>query len=187
MPFDKKQIIVIFSALCAVVMFVFLRYKPLKAEAAGLNQIIEPRQKAVIQSRQQKQQIPVLEQQLEKMQPQLARYENQIPQEKELGGFITRITGLMSRHNLDEQQVSPGEPQDITHSPSVDIEDFLVRAVSFEMECRGDIQRVFDFYRDLMKLDRLIRIERISLNSPGTGNDVVMQTVAVVYFRDPIR
>jgi hypothetical protein len=52
------------------------------------------------------------------------------------------------------------------------------------MHCRGKLARLFEFYKSLQSLDRLVRIEKVKLENDGelTG-EVSMETRAIIFYR----
>ena len=184
MPFEKKQFILLVLSAMAVAAFVYFRYLPLKEKVVMLNRQIDPEEAAVIRSRQQKKHIPLLQKQMNQMDEKLKDYDSLVPESKDLGDFITEITELMNAADLKYQQVSPEDAVDITDSDEVVLDGRLVSARPFDMSCSGDLFDVFEFYKALNGMNRLIRIESISLDaSRRSEGDVNMKAKAVVYFR----
>jgi len=52
------------------------------------------------------------------------------------------------------------------------------------MQCKGGVEQIFEFFKSLQNLDRLVRIEQIKLvNDQDFTGQASMQTKAVVYYR----
>jgi hypothetical protein len=101
-------------------------------------------------------------------------YERQVPRERALGVFLQEIAGLMNEHNLREQLVQPGK----------EIEAGELNCIPVDMQCKGRLEQIFEFYKSLQKLNRLARIEQVKLvNDRDFAGEVSMQTKAIIYYR----
>jgi Tfp pilus assembly protein PilO len=119
-------------------------------------------------------QVPVLREQLQKLRVKIEDYESKIPDQRDFGSFLGRITDLMDEHNLKEQSIEPGE--------IIAADQFNCIPVS--MRCKGRLTQLFNFYDRLQDLDRLVRIEQVKLfNDAGYNGQVSMETKAIIYYR----
>lgn len=119
-------------------------------------------------------QIPVLREQLLKLQVELESYESKIPDQRDFGSFFGRITDLMNEYNLKEQNIEPGE--------TITTDGF--NCIPVNMQCKGRLTQLFNFYDRLQDLDRLVRIEHVKLfNDSGYSGQVSMETEAIIYYR----
>jgi hypothetical protein len=51
------------------------------------------------------------------------------------------------------------------------------------MQCKGRLTQIFEFYKQLQKLDRLVRIEQVKLvNDSSFEGEVSMETKLVIYY-----
>jgi type IV pilus assembly protein PilO len=127
--------------------------------------------KASAESRQ----IPAMKEQLLKLQTAVGNYEQQIPTQRDLGEFLQKIANLMNEHNLQGQMVQPGD----------EIKAGQLNCIPVNMQCKGRLSQIFEFYKDVQRLDRLIRIEYVKLaNDGGFSGEVSMQTKAIIYYSD---
>jgi Tfp pilus assembly protein PilO len=119
-------------------------------------------------------QLPLLKEQLLKLQRELRKYEANIPEQRVLGTFLGRVANLMNEHNLREQVIVPGE----------EIKAGGLGCIHVDMRCKGKLAQVFEFYRRLQGSDRLVRIEQVKLvNDSDFSGEVSMETRAVIYYR----
>ena len=119
-------------------------------------------------------QVPVLREQLQKLRVELEDYESKIPDQRDFGSFLGRITDLMDEHDLKEQSIEPGE--------IIAADKFNCIPVS--MQCKGRLTQLFNFYDRLQDLGRLVRIEQVKLfNDAGYNGQVSMKTKAIIYYR----
>ncbi len=179
MLFQKRQQIVICVLAGAMVGgFLLFRYLPLQKKAKVVEQMKTAQTFAVVKESAERKQLPVLEEQLLKLQAKVANYEANIPVQRDLGVFLRKVADLMNEHNLKEQVVEPGK----------EIEVGELKCIPIDMQCKGKLAQVFEFYKQLQGLDRLIRIEEIKLVNDGDfGGEVGMQTKMVIYCRPQAR
>ena len=170
---QRQQITICVVAAAMVGGFVLLRYLPLCKRAKAVKQTKAAKMHAVIEGRARSEQLPVLEEQLLKLQQSIGSYEARIPRQRELGVFLRRIANLMNEHNLREQVVEPGGQ----------IKTKELTCIPVNMKCKGKLAEVFEFYKRLQALDRLVRIEQVKLiNDTNFSGEVTMETRAVVYY-----
>ena len=157
-----------------VCVFVLFRYLPLCRKMKVVNQVKTAQTLAIVKGAADSKQLPLLKEQLLKLQAGLGKYEANIPEQNTFGGFLGSVTDLMNENNMKEQEVTPGE--------EVKADQFNCIPVS--IHCKGELAQIFKLYRQLQRLDRLIRIEQVKLfNDTGYNGQVSMETKAVIYYR----
>jgi len=170
----KQQLTICVVAVMLIADFLWFGCLPLwktmraiKQTKAALRVVIA---KGTIGSRQ----LPVLKEQLQKLQETVSNYEVNVPTQRDLGGFLQQIANLMTDHNLSEQVVAP----------SKEIEADGLSCIPIKMKCKGRLAQVFQFYKRLQRLDRLVRVEQVKLvNDSDFSGEVSMETQAVIYYR----
>ena len=170
----KQQVAICVVAVMLIADFLWFGCLPLwktmkaiKQTKAALKVVIT---KGAIGSRQ----LPVLQEQLQKLQGAVSNYEVNVPTQRDLGGFLQQIANLMTEHNLSEQVVAPSQ----------EIEADGLNCIPINMKCKGRLAQVFQFYKQLQRLDRLVRVEQVKLvNDSDFGGEVNMETKAVIYYR----
>lgn len=171
---EKRQLIIFIAAGVAVAGFVFLRYLPLKRKIQALEQRKAEYASAIDKATADGKQLPALKTRLAKMQAAAGNYDQQIPGYRDLGGFLHTIANLMSTHELKNQIVQPAK----------EIEAKDLYCIPIIMQCKGGLADIFGFYKSLQELERLVRIEQISLDNKGDfSGEVRMQTKATIYYR----
>ena len=157
-----------------ICVFVLFWYLPLRKQARAVEQAKIVQTLALARSTTDSARLPLLKEQLQQLRSELGDYEAHIPEQRNVGPFLSGIADLMNEHNLREQVVTPG--------PEVEAEGFNCIPVS--MHCRGQLSQLYQFYRRLQSLERLIRIEQVKLtNDSSYGGEVSMETKAVIYYR----
>ena len=80
----------------------------------------------------------------------------------------------MNKHSLSEQMIEPNK----------EIEDENLNCIPVKMKCKGKLFQIYEFFRELQGLDRLVRIEQVKLSN---DNDFVgqigMEARAIIYYR----
>jgi len=171
---ERQQILICIIAAVMVVGFVLFRYLPLQKKRKALEHTKSAQMLAIATASNQRAQLPILKEQLLKLQTIAGNYQEKVPKQIDLGAFLHKIADLMNQQNLSEQMVQPGE----------EIEAGQLSCIPVNMQCKGKLPQIFEFYKQLQALDRLVRIEQVKLNNEKDFNgDVNMQTKAVIYYR----
>jgi len=175
---ERQQIAICVVAGVMVAGFVLFRYLPLQKRVKAIGQKRAAQTLAVAKAWRQSEQLPVLKEQLLKMQGAVGNHEANIPTQMELGVFLHRIANLMNEHHLKEQVIAPGK----------EIEVDELNCIPVNIQCKGGLKQIFEFYRRMQGLDRLIRIEQLKLvNDNDFSGEVSMQTKAFIYYRPEAR
>jgi Tfp pilus assembly protein PilO len=171
---ERKQMAICVAAAAMVCGFVLFRYLPLQRKTKHLRQAYAAQMLAISKASAESKQIPTVREQLLDLQTAVGNYERRIPAQRELGEFLQEIANLMNEHNLQGQMVQPGK----------EVKAGELNCIPVNMQCRGRLSQIFEFYRHVQGLDRLVRIEHVKLvNDSGFGGEVDMQTNAVIYYR----
>ncbi len=174
---EKQQLIICVVAVAIIGGFVLFRYRPLRKKIETVEQNIFAQRLTIAKGAADGEQLPLLEQQLLKIQSELEDYETNIPNRRALGVFLRKIAALMNEHNLREQVVEPRE----------EVKGDKFYCIPLSMRCKGKLSQMFEFYRQLQGLDRLIRVERVKLrNDNSFSGEVSVETEAVIYYRSEI-
>ena len=68
--------------------------------------------------------------------------------------------------------------------PRKEIKAEKLNCIPVNMRCKGRLTQIFEFYRRLQTMDRLIRIEQVKLfNDSDFGGEVGMEAMAFIYYR----
>ncbi|HLB73172.1 MAG TPA: type 4a pilus biogenesis protein PilO [Sedimentisphaerales bacterium] len=171
---ERRQIVLFGAAVLMVGGFVLFRYLPLRERMATVKLTKAAERKAVNEEATQDRLLPVLEEQARDLSESIGDYEAKIPLERELGAFLGRITDLMNEHNLKEQVVTPGG----------EVKSGELNCIPVDIQCRGNLAEMFEFFKGLQSLERLVRIEQIKLsNDADFSGEVRLETRAVIYYQ----
>ena len=171
---ERQQIVICVVAGVMAGGFVLFRYLPLRKSVKAVEQARTAQTLVITKASRQSAELPALKKQVVKLQEAVGNYEANIPSQKALGVFLHRIANLMNEQNLKEPQIRPGK----------EIEADELNCITVEMQCKGELEQIFEFYKLLQGLDRLVRIEQVKLvNGSDFNGEVSMQTKAVIYYR----
>ncbi|MHC4072062.1 MAG: type IV pilus inner membrane component PilO [Planctomycetota bacterium] len=171
---QRQQLGIYVIAGSIMFAFVLFRYMPLRRKILAIEQVKNGQKLVIAKGVADGEQLPLIEEQLLKLQDELGDYEASIPDQRDLGGFLHRIADLMKEHSLTDQIITPGE--------EVKAEEFICIPVS--MRCDGELSRISEFYRRLQALNRFVRIEQVKFtNDNSYSGQVSMETNVVVYYR----
>jgi len=171
---DKQQITICVIAAAIVCVFVLLWYLPLRSKINAAKQAKAERSIAIAKGTADARQLPLLEEQVLKLEAGLGDYEANIPGQRAHGVFLHRIADLMKEHGLSEQVITPGE----------EIQADRFNCIPVSMRCKGELAQISEFYRRLQTQDRLVRIEKVKLSNDNSySGQVNMETETVVYYR----
>lgn len=178
MLFRGKQQLTICVAACVIVGgFVLFRYLPLRRRMKAARQTKVAQTLTIAKGTADGKQLPLLKEQLLELQRELENYEANIPERSDIGVFLQRIAGLMNEHNLRGQVIEPRK----------EIKAEKLNCIPVNMKCKGRLTQIFEFYRRLQGMDRLIRIEQVKLfNDSDFSGEVGMEAEAVIYYRPEV-
>jgi len=171
---ERRQIILFGAAVLMVSGFVLFRYLPLRKRMEIVNETKAAERGSANEGQVRKELLPVLEGQASKLAESIGDYAAKIPQRRELGLFLHRITDLMNEHNLEEQVVTPGG----------EVKSVELNCIPVDIKCKGNLAEMFEFFKGLQRLDRLVRIEQVKLtNETDFSGEVRLETRAVIYYQ----
>jgi len=122
----------------------------------------------------QREQLSSLKQQLEQLKETVGNFEASVPGNRDAGAFLHKITNLMNEHDLREAHIERGRG----------IQAEQLHCIPINMQCKGPLEQIFEFFSSLQALERSVRIEQIELvNDENFSGEITMRTDAVIYYR----
>ena len=171
---EKQQLTICLIAGVIVGGFVLFRYLPLRSKMKAVRQIKSAQALTIAKGAADNKQMLLLNEQLLELQCELKNYEEKIPEQSDIGGFLHKIADLMNEHNLSEQMIEPRK----------EIKTEKLNCIPVKMQCKGKLAQIFEFYRQLQDLDRLVRIEQVKLSNDSDFNGQIgMESRAIIYYR----
>jgi len=173
----KQQVLICIVAVMLVVDFIWLGCLPLHKTMTAVKQTKSALRIAIDKGTIGSRQLPVLIEKMENLQQAASNFEVNVPEQRALGMFLQQLANLMTEHNLKEQVIAPQS----------EIKTDDLNCIPINMRCKGRLIQVFEFYKKLQRLDRLVRIERVKLVNDGSfSGEVNMETNAVIYYRSEV-
>ncbi len=161
-------------AVILIVDFILFGYLPLHKTKIAIRQTKSALKLAINKCSAGSQQLPLLTNQLHQLQSTVSNYDVKVPTDRALGTFLQQIANLMTEHNLSEQVVTPG----------AEIKADNLSCIPINIQCKGTLIQVFQFYKRLQSIDRLVRVEQVKLvNDVSLTGQASMETKAVIYYR----
>lgn len=171
---ERQQIIICIVAGVVVCVFMLFWYLPLHKKIDAIRQTKAAQSVVIAKGDADSRQLPLMREHFLELQTRLANYEANVPDKNTFGGFLGRIAELMNENNLNEQEITPGE----------EIKTEKFNCIPVTMRCKGKLAQIFELYRQLQTLDRLVRIEQVKLsNDRNFSGQVSMETKAFIYYR----
>jgi len=171
---EKKQMMICVTGVLTVAGFMLLRYLPLQRMMRRIEDRRQVAEAAIAEAMAKKKRMPVIKEQLEELQKRVENFDQNVPLNRDLGGFLRKIAALMDAQELSDQQIQPG-----TSTPAKEL-----RCIPIIMQCKGNLTQVFEFFRALQSLDRVVRIGQVLLrNDSEFSGQVRMETDATIFYR----
>ena len=169
---SEKRQITIWVIVAIIVATILFEYLPLRRKLSGVKRTLAEQKLAIMKSHIDRQQQPEVQILLDGLKGQVEKFDSQIPGDRNLGLFLQEITTLMNYHGLREQYIQP----------DVEIETTNLNCIPIDMQCKGTLQQLFGFYKDLQSSDRLVRIESVSFRDRDYTGMLSMKAKAIVYY-----
>ncbi len=171
---ERQQLTICVITGVIVGGFVLFRYLPLRSKMKAISQIKSAQALTIAKGAADNKQMLLLNEQLLELQRELENYDENIPEQSDIGVFMDKIADLMNEHNLGEQVIEPHK----------EIKAEKLNCIPVKMQCKGKLARIFEFYRLLQELDRLVRIEQVKLSNDSDFNgEISMEARAVIYYK----
>lgn len=171
---ERQQLTICVIAGMIVGGFVLFRYLPLRSKMKAIRQIKSTQALTIAKGAADNKQRLLLNEQLLELNRELENYEAKIPEQSDIGGFLRKIADLMNENNLSGQMIEPHK----------EIKAEKLNCIPVKMQCKGNLAQIFEFYRQLQGLDRLVRIEHVKLSNDSDFNgQISMESMAIIYYR----
>lgn len=171
----KQRMVYIVAAVLAV-DFILFGYGPSRQRLKNLKRSQEYYHKIMSNSLTQRKKLIALKSQITNQQEALVQWKTRIPAKPEIGPFVQTVAQLMSQHGLVDQGIEPSQERQVNR----------LGIMPLTLRCRGDLNQLFGFYRDLQKQSRLIRIQQLRLHhGDQASRSIEMETDVVLFYGTP--
>lgn len=174
MLFRERQQFTIFIITAVLVGgFVLFSYLPLRGRMQAVRQIKSSQAHTIAKGDLDNTKLHQIKEQFSKLQGEIENYEARIPKSSDIGLFLHKIAELMNKHSLSEQVIEPYS----------EIKTDNLNCIPVRMQCKGKLFQIFEFFRELQGLDRLVRIEHVRLsNDNDFKGRIGMESRAIIYY-----
>jgi len=172
MSHRRQQTWVYIIAGLFVCDFVLCGYLPSQQRLRALRQAQAQQRQTIEMAAAQSAELSGLERRLHDMEKQVAQFERRVPADRTLGTFLQQIAETMTDCHLTDQVVLPGQEKQT--------ED--LNCIPIHVACNGTLANLFRFFAKLQSLDRLVRIENVTLgNDTDLTGQLGVQIEAVIF------
>jgi Tfp pilus assembly protein PilO len=173
----KQQVLICVVAVVLVADFLLFGCLPLLRTMKAIKKTKSALVQAIDKGTQGSKQLPVLSDQLQKLQQATLNFEVNVPAQRDLGIFLQQLADLMTEHNLRGQVVAPQN----------EIKADELCCIPINMQCKGRLPQIFEFYKRLQTLDRMVRVEQVKLiNGRSFSGEISMETRVFIYYRPEV-
>lgn len=170
----RQQIWVCIIAGLFLCDFILCGYLPSQQRLTSLEQKRAQQQSMIDMAAAQGTELPGLRIRLRDTERAIEQFEASVPPDNALGAFLQQIAALASEYSLTDQVVLPGKEQ----------ENGGLGCIPIHMTCQGGLTSLFGFFNRLQTLDRLVRIEKVTLNNdPAFTGKLTMQMDAFIFYQ----
>ena len=101
--------------------------------------------------------VPAMIRQVQDLKKCYVNFDQRLPKQIELGGFLREISGDLSQENLVNQLIEPGNPR----------RSELFHTLPITLRFRGTYLSLASFLKRLSQMERLTQVERITVSNKG--------------------
>ncbi len=101
--------------------------------------------------------VPAMLRQVQTLKKRYSNFDQRLPKQIELGGFLREISGDLAQESLVNQAIEPGSP---TRSE-------LFHTLPIVLRFKGTYLALAGFLKRLSEMERLTQVERITITSNG--------------------
>lgn len=171
---DKQQVLIWVSAVVMLAGFGGLRYVPVLRQQQVLAAQVKQQQQEMEEIRTYSALLPELRSQKGALQESLDQFARKIPQGRDFARLWQQIADAMNTCRLRDQWVQPG----------TEVKAGRLSCIPLTIECKGSLEQVFAFFKEVEEMDRLIRMEDVKLeNSPNFDGSLKMTAHVAVYYQ----
>lgn len=173
-----RLILTVVAAVLVVLLAFFLLIRPRQAELTDVQAQVEQEENLTIQLRGQLARLQELQRNAPRLQAELDRIRDLVPQEHETPNFIFQVTAAAAASGVDVVQLTP-------ELPKPPPEGAQLAQVRVTIGGEGGYFAIQDFVRRLYNLDRALRIDVLDLIESETGDGIRLTATARIFFEIP--
>ena len=124
--------------------------------------------------------VPAMIKQVQDLKKSYSNFDQRLPKQIELGGFLREISGDLSQESLVNHLIEPGSPR----------RSELFHTLPITLRFRGTYLSLANFLKRLSQMERLTQVERITVSSkgdppkPGEAWNLDIEVLMNIYFTE---
>ncbi len=171
---DQQQFMILLLGAVVLVGAGVFRFVPIVRQRYAIREQMEQQDQIIDEICSLSALIPELKEQKIRLEKELRLFEQKVPRGRNLAPLWQQIAEVMNQCGLTEQLVHPG----------VVVKSEKNFIIPLTIECKGSMQQIFSFFRSLEDIDRLVRIEQVTLDRENdSSSDVKLKAQANVYYQ----
>lgn len=171
---DKQQWIILLVGAVVIVGFGAFRYIPIVRQKLEVQNQMDQQNQIMDEICSASVLLPELKQEKKQFEEKLLSFDQKVPQGRNFASLWRQIAEIMNQCGLSDQSVQPGP----------EIKSQQLCSIPVTIECKGSMQQVFLFFSSLEQINRLVRIEQVTLDRDGDLNSRVgLKAQAKVYYQ----
>ena len=125
--------------------------------------------------------VPAMVTQVQNLKKRYSNFDQRLPRQIELGGFLREISGDLAQESLVNQSIEPGNPR----------RSDLFHTLPIMLRFRGTYLSLANFLKRLSEMERLTQVERITISGdngkpskPGQPWGLNIEVLMNIYFTE---
>ena len=155
---DRDNLVVIGVLMGVIVATAALVYFPQQRKLRDLRSRIARQKLRLVATGKKATAVPEMLRTVQNMRQRYGDFDRQLPQRKEIGGFLREISGNLSEEALANQSIEPENPT----------QQKLFHTLPILLRFQGSYLSLASLLKRLEKMERLTQVQRLSITN-GTG------------------
>lgn len=153
----RNNFIVLAFLAVIVAGVMLLVYVPQQRELMSLRTAISQEKVRMSENASLCSAVPAMIRQVQDLKTSYSNFDQRLPKQIELGGFLREISGDLSQESLVNQLIEPGSPR----------RSELFHTLPITLRFRGNYLSLASFLKRLSQMGRLTQVERITISNKG--------------------
>ena len=156
--------------------FYFLKYKPDAQHIAGLKANIKQQENRLVELKRAAAQVEVLQKEVAESEKELAQLLTMLPDQKEIPGLLDSVSQLGAQVGLENILFQPQPEQ---------LQEFYA-VIPIRLDLLGRFHELGTFFDKISKLDRILKVENLSLARRDDSSLQVGCTIVTYRFLEKV-
>jgi Tfp pilus assembly protein PilO len=170
----KQQIWVCVIAGLFLCDFIACGYLPSQQRLTSLQEARARQRQTIDMAAAQRVELGRLKTKLRETDRLVERFDASVPPAQAVGAFLLQITAVMKECDLTDQVVLPDE----------ELQSGDVGCIPIHVTCKGRLAQLFGFFHRLEALDRLVRIEKVTMeNDSAYMGELTLKAQVVIFYQ----